>query len=397
MPYRLPPLRFTGAEILRDGELQDRSVAIANGLITRGPLPEIDFSGYYILPGIVDMQSHALQNHLTAQPKGATVGQALRAAEQEIAATGATTAWLTQHWSWEGGARSPEFAESLLARLDRMDSGRLLDLRMQLRAETHLIDEAPRLMALIRHPKANYVVFSNRLEDAMERLRAAPQLLNAEARAVGRTPDEHRAVIRQTFERARDVPRTLCQLAEDFDRHGVHYGSYLDASGEVREHYAMIGAKICESPASRRAAGAARAMSDPVVASASDLLLRPSDARAMSTAQLLSHDLCDALVSGGYSYALIHAFWHLVDWSDMDFAKAWALISAKPAEIMRMPDRGNIAPGRRADLVFINKESRRIEATVSDGCLSFVAGDAAYRFISANLTNHSTAIPYAAQ
>jgi alpha-D-ribose 1-methylphosphonate 5-triphosphate diphosphatase len=64
---------------------------------------------------------------------------------------------------------------------------------------------------------------------------------------------------------------------------------------------------------------------------------------------------------------------------------------------MRMPDRGNIAPGRRADLVFINKESRRIEATVSDGCLSFVAGDAAYRFISANLTNHSTAVPYAAQ
>ena len=51
-PY-LPPLRFTGATVLREGELQARSLAIADGRITKGPLPELDLSGYLILPGII--------------------------------------------------------------------------------------------------------------------------------------------------------------------------------------------------------------------------------------------------------------------------------------------------------------------------------------------------------
>ena len=38
MPH-LPPIRLTGATILREGELRQRSVAIARGRITRGPLP----------------------------------------------------------------------------------------------------------------------------------------------------------------------------------------------------------------------------------------------------------------------------------------------------------------------------------------------------------------------
>ncbi len=55
MPALLPPLRLTGALVLRDGELQRRSLAFAAGRLTRGPLPEVDLSGFLILPGIVDV------------------------------------------------------------------------------------------------------------------------------------------------------------------------------------------------------------------------------------------------------------------------------------------------------------------------------------------------------
>ncbi|WP_407943290.1 hypothetical protein [Mangrovicoccus ximenensis] len=50
-------MRFTGARILRDGALQERSIAIAEGRITKGPLPAVDMSGYLILPGVIDMMA----------------------------------------------------------------------------------------------------------------------------------------------------------------------------------------------------------------------------------------------------------------------------------------------------------------------------------------------------
>ena len=64
MPMSQPALRFTGAEVLRDGELQLRSVAIAEGRITRGPLPEVNLTGYMILPGIIDLHGDAFERHL---------------------------------------------------------------------------------------------------------------------------------------------------------------------------------------------------------------------------------------------------------------------------------------------------------------------------------------------
>ncbi len=45
----------------------------------------------------------------------------------------------------------------------------------------------------------------------------------------------------------------------------------------------------------------------------------------------------------------------------MDLPRAWGLISAGPAQIMRMTDRGEIAPGKRADLTIVNKATRVVE------------------------------------
>lgn len=53
----LPPLRLTGALALRDGRLDRRSVALADGRFTTGPLPAVDLTGYLLLPGIVDLHA----------------------------------------------------------------------------------------------------------------------------------------------------------------------------------------------------------------------------------------------------------------------------------------------------------------------------------------------------
>jgi len=384
MPSHLPPLRLTGATILRDGALQRRSLAIAEGRITRGPLPEIDMQGYLILPGIVDLHGDAFERHTAPRPTAPfPLETGLASADRDAAANGVTTAWLAQCWSWEGGLRGPDHAVRVMAALEAYRPRALTDLRIQIRAETHMIDTGEALLAAVRRYGIDYVVFNNHLTDALEMWEKAPSRVHGWAAAAGRSAEEHMAIVRDAAARARDVPRHLCRLAEAFDALGVSYGSHDDADGETRERFSMIGARIAEFPTTRRAAAAARAIGDPVLMGAPNVVRGGSQAGNVGALALIGEGLCDGLVSDYYYPALARAAWTLVDRGVMDLPAAWALISTRPAEILRLPDRGRLDVGRRADLVIVNERTRAIEATIAGGCLSYLAGEAGRRFLAA--------------
>ena len=71
--------------------------------------------------------------------------------------------------------------------------------------------------------------------------------------------------------------------------------------------------------------------------------------------------------------------------------RAWALISQYPAEIMRLPDRGTLTPGRRADLVIVQAETRQIVAPISGGALAYLSPEAAGRFAAGPVDLHLAA------
>ncbi|WP_116131360.1 alpha-D-ribose 1-methylphosphonate 5-triphosphate diphosphatase [Tropicimonas sp. IMCC34043] len=380
----LPPMRFTGAQILRDGELQRRSLAIADGRITKGPLPEVDMHGYLLLPGIIDLHSDTLERHIAPHSHADfDLRLALAAVDREAAANGVTTAWLAQGWSWEGGPRDPDFAERVLAAhaLYRAQAG--TDLRIQLRCQTHLIDTADRMLAAIRRHDVGYVVFNNHLERAIDRARDRPGEAEIDAARAGRSGAEQTALIAALKARDREVPRHLCRLADAFDILGVRYGSHDDPDGETRETYSMIGASIAEFPLSRRAAAAAKAMNDPVLLSAPNVVRDGSHAGNLRAADMIAQGLCDALVSDFYYPALAQAAWKLADSGLRDLPAAWAMISSKPAQILRLHDRGTLDFGRRADLVAVNVHTRAVEMTIAGGVLTYLAQGAACRFTRA--------------
>ncbi|TDX28506.1 alpha-D-ribose 1-methylphosphonate 5-triphosphate diphosphatase [Rhodovulum visakhapatnamense] len=381
MPQYLQPLRFTGATILRDGELQRRSLAIADGRITKGPLPEVDLSGYLILPGIVDLHGDAFERHIAPRPAAPfALEVGLAATDREAAANGITTGWLAQGWSWEGGRRAPDQAEALMAALDAYRPRMLTDLRIQLRCETHTVGTAQRLLEAVERHGIDYVVFNNHLEEAEELARARPERLHHWATENGRSVRDHMAAVAAAQAMAPDVPRYLCRLAEAFDAMGVLYGSHDDPDGETRERFSMIGARIAEFPTTRRAAAAAKAMNDPVLLGAPNVARGGSQAGNASATDLIAQGLCDALVSDFYYPALPHAVWRLVDLGLRSLPQAWAMISQHPAEILRLPDRGRLDFGRRADLCVINEETRAVEMTIAGGRLTYLAGEAAHRF-----------------
>ena len=137
----------------------------------------------------------------------------------------------------------------------------------------------------------------------------------------------------------------------------------------------MIGARLCLFPASRRVAVSANAVNDPVVLAAGDVA-----AERLPALDIVRDGLCAALASGCAPEALTAAVWRLVDREICDLPGAWSLVSEGPAGIARLPDRGRLDPGRRADFVVVNAETRAVEATVGAGRLLFAEAGAAERF-----------------
>lgn len=382
MQHRLPPVRLTGATVLRDGEMQNRSVVIEDGRITKGPRPVVDLSGFYILPGIIDLHGDAFERHIAPRPSAPfPIETGLRLTDRDAASNGVTTAWMAQSWSWEGGMRGPDFAEDVLAKLAAYRPHALTDLRIQIRYETHMVDTVERLLSAVRRYGVDYVAFNNHIDEAFTGAQVNPAMIAQWATRNGRTAREHLAVVEEAAARAPEVPRSLCRLAEAFDTLGVLYGSHDDATAEQREHYAMIGARICEFPTARPPAAAAAAMGDPILLGAPNVVRGGSQAGNISATHLIREGLCDALVSDYFYPALSQAAFALVDQGVLSLPKAWALISIRPAEILRLADRGVIAPGKRADLVIVHQDRRTVEATICDGRLSFLTGEAAQRFM----------------
>lgn len=380
----LPPIRLTRATVLRDGEMQLRSVAIADGRITKGPLPEVDLSGYLVLPGIVDLHNDAFERHVLPRPPAAfPADAALAAAEREAAASGVTTVWLAQGWSWEGGIRSPDAAERMLKAHEGYRARAVVDLRIQLRCETHMADTAPRLLANIRRFGVDYVSLGDHLAAHAEAWRAEPHRVHARADRLGVGAQEIMTRAEAAQAQAPDVPRHLCRMADAFDAMGVVYASHDDPDAETRERFSMIGARLAEFPVTRRAAATAKAMNDPVILGAPNVLRGRSHSGGVSALDLLRDGLCDALASDYHTPSLAAAAWKLVDTGRMDLPQAWHLISRGPARLLRLHDRGEIGFGRRADLVVVNAATRAVEATIAGGRLAYLAGEAGRRFLAA--------------
>lgn len=382
MPDLLPPLRLVGADVLTPEGFSQAPVDVVNGQFAPGARPlVVDLTGYWVLPGIIDLHGDGFERQLFPRPTAPfPLREALAATDREAAAHGVTTAYLAQSWSWEGGMRSPDQAEKVLQAVLDWREQALTNLRVQLRAETHLVAEVPRLIEAVARYRVDYVVFNDHIDEGLVMQRKNPDGFAHWARKAGLDPKTLSERIDAAWARTKEVPRALLTMAEAFDRLGVTYGSHDDRDAETREIYRIIGARIAEFPTSRKAAAAARAGGDAILMGAPNVVRGGSQAGNVAAIDLLREGLCDGLVSDYHIPALAMAVWKLVEDRVLPLEQAWALVSSRPARVLGLADRGEIAPGLRADLVAVNQQSRAVEMTIAGGRLAHLSGQAAARF-----------------
>ncbi|WP_158968973.1 alpha-D-ribose 1-methylphosphonate 5-triphosphate diphosphatase [Chachezhania sediminis] len=378
-------LDLTNAPILSpDGAgLEPGTLSIADGLIVDTPVGRaVDLTGFIVLPGIVDIHGDAFERHV-APRRGANtnVDDGIVAAEAELAAAGITTGVLAQFYSWEGGLRGPEFADTVFRSIKRVKGQVPSTLIPQLRFEIHLMDDYPAIPAKVAEWEVPYVVFNDHLQH--DRLAAGrrPKQLTGQALKAGRNPDDHWALLQRLHDRKAEVPAAVTELAATLAAAGVRLGSHDEATAEDRATWAARGATIAEFPETLEAATAAKDSGSTVIGGSPNVVRGGSHKGNIGVRDLARAGLVDALASDYHYPSMRRAAFMLSDEGICSFAEAWGMLSEGPAKALGLSDRGRLAPGLRADITILDEKTRRVAGTMAGGRISYLSGELAARLI----------------
>jgi alpha-D-ribose 1-methylphosphonate 5-triphosphate diphosphatase len=378
-------LTLTGAGVLRPDGLDHVPLSLADGRITADQQTrQVDLSGFRVLPGIIDVHGDGFERHL-APRRGAMrdLGHGLRSVADELATNGITTAMLAQFWSWEGGLRGADFALRFLDALAAhrgLDSDRYgTDMRAQLRVETHLIADFPAIEDAVARFGIGYVVFNDHLPHAALAAGKRPARLTGQALKSGRNPDTYLALMQHLHGLSDQVPQAVGAMAARLSAQGVNLGSHDDRSAEGRRDWRSRGVGLSEFPETRPAAAEARSGGDGIILGAPNVMRGGSHSGNVAAQELIEAGLCDALASDYYYPAPRLAALMLAD--VIGLPAAWDLVSAGPARLLGLTDRGRLIPGQRADLVVLD-DAGRVAATLAGGQVTHMAGPVAARFMA---------------
>ena len=378
--------RFTNADVLIEEELQRKSFCFENGLISDLAEIEVDASGYWILPGIVDLHGDGFEHHLNPRPSASfDIILGLRSAERELSANGITTAYFAQAYSWEGGYKSPSYAKDFFNALCLYRKDCLTDIRAQVRYEILMLENTSELISLIKAFDINYLVYNNHIPVAQKLWKEFPERIEGWAAKSKRTGSELMAVVNGLADNGSELKNQLSLLSAELTKIDIMIGSHDDSSQAERSYFNSLGATICEFPTSIVTAEYARSIGNPVIMGAPNVVRGGSQSGSISATDLIMADLCDALVSDYYYPALANSVWTLHDKDLVRFERAWGLISLGPARALNLNTKGQLKIGYCADFVVMDPNKRLIEATFCNGKPTYMSGNFASKVLEKNI------------
>lgn len=334
---------------VRDGRIAD---------IATGPAPAgaEDLEGDYLLPGLVELHTDHVEGHLIPRPKVRwNPLAAILAHDAQIAASGITTVFDSLRvWpdkkavGMDGDAPllANAIAQARAANALRVEH--LIHLRCEVATDT-VAEDAEALM------DAHDV----RLVSLMDHTPGQRQFLSIDQfrsyymKKSSISADEMDVIVESRLEaHARYASRNRALLVKAAQARGVALASHDDATDAHVREAVSDGVAIAEFPTTREAARLSHDAGIRVLMGAPNLVRGGSHTGNVSAQDLAREGLLDILSS---DYVPSSLLWGAFDLprreSGISLPEAVRMVTKTPAEAASLHDRGEIADGRRADLV----------------------------------------------
>lgn len=351
---------FTLGDVRLTGPLIDDFEAVGNSSSHRGAAV-IDASGLLVLPGIVDIHGDAFERQISPRPGVEfPVDLALFETDRQLVANGITTASHAVTCSWEPGLRSLASANNVLETIERCRSRLCAATLFHLRHEVFNLDAESVLLEWIAAGRISALAFNDHMEGIIRTKGQKASKLTRMVERTGLTTETFMAKADDLWARSGEVPGSVARLAAGARTARIPILSHDDQSIDDRASYRALGSRISEFPMTEDVARAAVSRGEHVVFGAPNVVRGGSHTGCPSARDMIAKGLCTVLASDYYYPALSGAADVLDRLGITEFATAWALISRNPAEALDLHDRGEIAPGRRADIVLARRDANGI-------------------------------------
>lgn len=339
---------FVGSVALSGGRIVDVSRGIS-------ALPgAVDVEGDLLLPGLVDLHTDNFERAIEPRTGARLPGIAAMAAhDRETAAAGVTTVFdalcLTDDQD------DPERVESLregLAALEHLSDSLKAEHYLHLRIELPARGIPEGFAALAEHPLL-------RLVSLMDHTPGNKQFADIAAwRALPwnrrRGEAELDAVERHYAEGSSRVAPNREAVLGLLQGSGIALASHDDRTPEHVAEAVSCGCRIAEFPVTFAAARAAREAGMAVLGGAPNVLRGGSHSGNIAVAGLAEQGLLDALAADYVPAAMLDAALLLHHRHGLALPDAVATVTATPAALVGLSDRGTIEAGQRADLVRVH-------------------------------------------
>ncbi|MDH3016881.1 alpha-D-ribose 1-methylphosphonate 5-triphosphate diphosphatase [Gordonia alkanivorans] len=359
---------LSNARIVLEDQILHGSVLIRDGLIAdiglqTSPAPRgADLEGDYLMPGVVEVHTDHLEYHFTPRP-GVFWDPlpAVLAHDAQMAAAGATTVLDAVRIGSE--SESEDTTAAAAHRLadavtKAVDAGLLrADHAIHLRCEVSTADCVDAFNEFADDPHV-------RLASLMDHAPGERQFADVEQfkKYYGgkhqMSPEDLDRYISERIDQSQrysDLNRkTIAALAVE---RGITLAAHDDATEEHVDESLGLGVHISEFPTTIAAAESATRRGLQVVMGAPNIARGGSQSGNVAAADLLERGLLHILSSDYVPASPLQAVFQLAGEGSLDLVAGSKLISGNPARAVGFDDRGEIAIGKRADLVRVRSYS----------------------------------------
>jgi len=352
---------LTNAKLVLADIIIEGSLRIFEGLIDEvSDAPSyavgaIDAEGDYIMPGLVELHTDNLEKHCVPRPRVHwPVPSAVMAHDAQIAASGITTVFDAIA---VGGAIDNDDREAMLAASAEAIRSAVTHGYLRVTHFLHMRCEVanPRALELFEPFREEPLVKLISLMDHTpgQRQFVDPTKLKVYYQGKYGLNDiqfERMVEQRQEFQKLYSEKHRATIAAACRER-GLITASHDDATQAHIVEAQSLGVTISEFPTTIEAAEAAHGCGMTTIMGGPNVVRGGSHSGNVSAAALAESGLLDALSSDYVPSSLLHGALTLHDDNGLTLPEAVATVTRNPARMVGLNDRGEIAVGRRADLV----------------------------------------------
>jgi alpha-D-ribose 1-methylphosphonate 5-triphosphate diphosphatase len=348
--------------VLADEVIDNTSIVIEDGFITAigaestANAEIIDLKNQWLMPGMIDLHCDALEKEVEPRPNvHFPLDFACAQADKRNAAAGITTVYHALSFANdELGVRNNEFAAQIARAVHEWHPHGLVDNRVHCRYE--ITDESGLsiLKSLLEEQSMHLISMMDHTpgQGQFKDMAAYRDYLT---RTYKKTADEVEVIVERKVLAASGAFERMSVLAAAAHAAGISVASHDDDSAERVATMSGIGADISEFPISLEAARAAKAAGMSTIFGAPNILRGKSQSGSMKAIEAIHENLADCLCADYAPAALIVSVMKIPQISDLDLPRAVKLVTANPAKAAKLHDRGEIAVGKRADLIAVGE------------------------------------------